>query len=88
MFIVNKCKNDDNRNTVYNINSVVGIYTDFNIAVSDLKNKLKHLKYTYDEEDCIHNDDYFFVEITNRNRNNICFEIIEKKFNLNEIKMK
>ena len=86
MFIVNKCKNDDNRNSAYNVNSIIGVYTDFNIAMIDLKNKLKQLKYTYDEEDCIYNDNYFFVEITNKN--NICFEIIEKKFNLNEIKIK
>jgi hypothetical protein len=90
MFIINRCYDYDG-DLMYNVSSVIGIYDKFDDAKQDLLNKLVKMKYEYE----INRDDanYLFLSIIKKNGKDvtinkiICYEIIEKKLKLNELKM-
>ncbi len=87
MFIISRLRNYDGED-IYNKNSIVGIYDDYSKARNDLINKLDKMKYEY-ETDC---DDgiYFYARITGKNGKEdtipICFEIKQKKLEINQVK--
>lgn len=91
MFIIYRCY-DYEGELVYNSSSIIGIYTDYVSAKDDLIKKLTKLKYEL-EIDHDH-EKYFFTKIIKKNGKDItsykllCFEILEKNLNLDEIKMK
>ena len=88
MYIIYKCKDYDG-NTMYNTNSIIGIYDEYNSAKNDLVNKLNKLKYKY--EFTIDRDDYCFIILQEKNGKKLttnpipCFEIIERKLTMNKI---
>lgn len=93
MFIVYKLRDYDG-NMVYNVSSIIGIYNNYELAKYDLMEKLKKLKYEYEIE--FDHENYYFVHTISKNgidstsngNGMICFEILEKKLCLDEIKMK
>ncbi len=91
MFIIKKCYDDGSGNIKYNNSSIIGIYDNYKQACEELIQKLQKMEYTFEIED-IYKDNYFFVKMDKKNNkdiyNGLCFEIEEKKININELKMK
>lgn len=91
MFVINRCYDYDGKLS-YNVSSIIGIYDDYDKAKNDLIEKLIKMKCEYE----IDYDDknYYFAWITRKNgkdavtNKKICYEIIEKKLKINELKMK
>lgn len=82
IYLVNRCYDYDG-NLTYKYNSLVGIYDNYDLARSDLIQKLKKLD--DDDYQIEHNDDdYFFVRL-NTSGSYLCYEISEKKMNYNEL---
>ena len=72
----------------YELDNLIGIYEDKNIAKNDIQNKLNKLKYIFD----IYEDDtYISYTITHKNNKFLkekkLFEIVEKNLELNLIKL-
>lgn len=92
MFVINKCYLIDDGNKKYNCNSIIGVFDDYNIAQEQLLKKLNKLKYTFIKDEQEYTNNYFFIEIEAQNgkqiSNGLCFEIMEKNFIINEIKIK
>jgi hypothetical protein len=92
MFVINKCYLIGDGNKKYNCNSIVGVFDDFKIAQEQLLQKLNKLKYTFIDDELEYTNNYFFIEIETQNgkkiSNGLCFEIMEKNFIINEIKIK
>jgi len=84
MFMVYKFYDIDNEMIVIPI----GMYTDFQNALTDLKNTLRKFNYSYDDSQNIYeNDTYFFTKIERYNDeiiyNDLSFEIILKSSECN-----
>ena len=92
MFLINKCYDDGSGHSMYNASSIIGIYDNYQLAFDNLIKKLDQLKYTYNKDNSIFIKNYFFTKMETKNgkevTNGISFEIIEKKYNINEIKIK
>ena len=93
MYIVFKLRDYDGHST-YNAQSVIGVYDDFQLAKHDLLQKMSKLKYTHEIEFDDDDDEYFFAHVTSKNSveitsgGMICFEILKKNMELNEIRLR
>jgi hypothetical protein len=91
MFFIYKCYDDGGGNLIYNVNSIIGIFTNLKHATNELVLELQKLKYTFDINDDF-TDNYVFITVTHKNsipiHNNLCFEIKEKNIEINEIKIR
>lgn len=91
MYIVYRCK-DYGSETFYNVNSVIGLYDNYDSAKKDLISKLNKLKYEYEFQ--IDDDDYCFIAVHAKSGKKVtsgyipCFEIYNKSLSMNEIKLK
>jgi len=91
MFIVYRCKDADGK-SLYDANSIIGIYVDMVDAKTDLQAKLNELKYEY--EYLVDEKEYCFIGILKKNGKKMisspmhCFEIINKSLTINKIKLR
>jgi hypothetical protein len=93
MILVYRCADYDGQ-LMYNQNCVIGIYNDMSMSVAkyDLLKQLDKLKYTYELE--FDTDDYIFAKCLTKkgielcNNPIPCFEIMKRKLDLNEIKLR
>ena len=60
MFIVYRCKDADG-NPMYDVNSIIGVYENYENAKNDLEAKLNKLKYEY--EYLVDENEYCFIGI-------------------------
>ncbi len=84
MYIIYRLRDCDGT-TVYNKNSIIGIYNDYQLARYDLIEKLKKLKHQYEVE--FDDEDYYFAHVL-KNDKMMCYEIMEKKIEMNTIRMR